>query len=330
MTKTVANMRLNLIVAGLMRAALLLALGAMAAAAGAQSYPSKPIRIITSDPGGGADVSARVIAQEISGPLGQQVIVENRGGGVVAGQMVSRAAPDGYTLLYYGSSTWLLPLMRKDVPFKLADFAPITLATNSPAVLVVHPSLPAKSVKQLIALAKSKPGALNYASAATGTTNHLAAELFKYMAGVDIARIVYKGTGAALQDVIAGHVQLTFAAGAAAAPHVKSGRLRALGVTSAEPSRAYPELPTIAASGLPGYEALSPIALFAPAETPPAIINRLNHEVARVLNRPDIRDTFLKSGVETIGSSPEQLMARIKSEVDKMGKMIKAAGIRDE
>lgn len=323
-------MREKLIELCLLQAALLLALGGTAAAAGAQSYPSKPIRIITSDPGGGADVSARAIAQEISGPLGQQVIVENRGGGVVAGQMVSKAAPDGYTLLYYGSSIWLRPLIRKDVPYTVNDFAPITLATSSPAVLVVHPSLPAKSVKQLIALAKSKPGALNYASAATGTTNHLAAELFKYMARVDIVRIVYKGTGGALLDVIAGHVQLTFAAGAAAAPHVKSGRLRALGVTSAQPSRAYPELPTIASAGLPGYEAVSPIALFAPAATPAAIINRLNQEVARVLNRADIRETFLKNGVETIGSSPEQLMARIKSEVDKMGNVIKAAGIRDE
>jgi len=323
-------MQANLTVVRLVQAALLCGSGAVVTTANAQNYPSKPVRIITSDRGGGADVSARVIAQEISGPLGQQVIVENRGGGVVAGQLVSKAAPDGYTLLYYGSSIWLLPLMRRDVPFKLADFSPITLATNSPAVLVVHPSLPARSVKELIALAKSKPAALNYASAATGTTNHLAAELFKYMARVDIVRVVYKGTGAALLDLIAGHVQLTFAAGAAAAPHVQTGRLRALAVTSAEPSRAYPELPTVAAAGLPGYEALSPIAMFAPAETPPAIINRLNQEVARVLSRPDIRDTFLKSGVETLGTSPEQLTARIKSEVDKMGKMIKAAGIRDE
>src|SRR5262249_27192423 len=161
-----------------------------------------------------------------------------------------------------------------------------------------HPSLPAKTVKELIALAKAKPGALNYASAATGTTNHLAAELFKYMAGVNIVRIVYKGTGAAMLDVLAGHVQMTFAAGAAGAPHIKSGKLRALGVTSEERSKAYPDLPTIAASGLPGYEAMSPIALFAPAGTPPAIITRLNQEVARALNRPGIRDSFLKQGVE--------------------------------
>jgi len=221
-------------------------------------------------------------------------------------------------------------LLRKDVPYTVNDFAPITLATISPAILVIHPSLPVKSVKDLLALVRSRPGALNYASAATGTTNHLAAELLKYMAGVDIVRITYKGTGGALLDVIAGHVQMTFAAGAAAVPHLKSGRLRALAVSSAEPSPAYPGVPTIAASGLPGYEATSPIALFAPAGTPAAIVGRLNQEVARVLKRADVREGFLKNGVEAIGDTPEQLAAVIKSEVDKMGRMIRAAGIRDE
>ena len=307
-----------------------LALALLAGLACAQNFPVKPIRIMTSDVGGGADVSARYIAQEISGPLGQQVVVENRGGGVVAGQTVSRASPDGYTLLYYGSSIWLLPLIRKDVPYTVNDFAPITLATSSPAILVVHPTLPAKSVKDLIALARSRPGDLNYASAAIGTTNHLAAELFKYMAGINIVRIPYKGTGGALTDLMAGQVQLTFAAGAAAALHIKAGRMRALAVTSAQASPAYPELPTIAASGLPGYEAISPIALFAPAGTPAAVVARLNQEVVRALNKPEPKQRFLLAGVEMVGSTPEQLVAKIKSEVDRMGKVIKAAGIRDE
>ena len=312
------------------RHAYALALPLFAGMACAQNFPVKPIRIMTSDVGGGADVSARYIAQEISGPLGQQVVVENRGGGVVAGQTVSKASPDGYTLLYYGSSIWLLPLIRKDVPYTVSDFAPITLATSSPAVLVVHPTLPAKSVKELIALARSRPGELNYASAAIGTTNHLAAELFKHMAGVNIVRITYKGTGGALSDLIAGQVQLTFAAGAAAAPHIRSGRMRALAVTRAQASAAYPDLPTIAASGLAGYEAISPIALFAPAGTPAAVIARLNQEFVRALNKPEAKQRFLQAGVELVGSTAEKSLTKIRSEVERMGGVIKAAGIRDE
>lgn len=310
------------------------ALGLIAASAGPVSgepYPNRPIRIVTSDAGGGSDIVVRIIAQAVSGPLGQQVVVDNRGGGVIAGEIVSKAAPDGYTLIYYGSTLWLLPLMRKNVPYDtVKDFSPITLAVTSPNVLVVHPSVTAKSVKELITLAKTRPGELNYASAATGTIPHLAAELFKSMAGVDLVRIVYKGTGAALNDLLGGQVQVMFATAVSAAPHVKSGRLRALAMTSAQPSAAFPELPTIAASGLPGYEAVQVSGLFARAKTPTAIIKRLNEEIVRVLYKADVKEKLFNTGVEVVGSSPEQFAAKIKSEMARMGKVIKDAGIRDE
>ncbi len=297
----------------------------------APGYPSKPIRVVTSDAGGGSDVIVRVIAQAVTAPLGQQVVIDNRGGGVIAGEIVSRAQPDGYTLIYYGSTLWILPLMRKSVPYDtVRDFAPITLAVSSPNVLVVHPSVAAKSVKELIALAKTKPGELNYASAAAGTIPHLAAELFKSMAGVDIVRIVYKGTGAALNDLLGGQVQVMFATAPSAAPHVKTGRLRALAMTTAQPSSAFPDLPTISAAGLPGYEAVQISGMFAPAKTPVSIINRLNQDIVRALHQPSVRDKLASTGVEVVGSTPEQFSAKIKSEIARMGKVIRNAGIRDE
>ncbi len=296
-----------------------------------QAYPDKPIRIVTSDSGGGSDIVARVIAQAVSAPLGQQVVVDNRGGGVIAGEIVSRAQPDGYTLIYYGSTLWILPLMRKSVPYDtVKDFAPITLAVSSPNILVVHPSVAAKSVKELIALAKARPGELNYASAAAGTIPHLAAELFKSMAGVDLVRVVYKGTGAALNDLLGGQVQVMFATAPSAAPHVKTGRLRALAMTTAHPSAAFPELPTIATAGLPGYEAVQVSGMFAPAKTPAAIINRLNQEIVRALNQANVKEKLSSTGVEVVGSSAEQFAAKIKSEIVRMGKVIREAGIRDE
>src|SRR4051812_12036174 len=245
-----------------------------------QNYPSKPIRLVTSDVGSGSDYSARVIAQGISGPLGQQVIVDNRAGGLIAPVTVARAQPDGYTLLFYGTALWLLPLMRKDMPYDMAnDYAPVAWATTSPNILVVHPSLPAKSLKDLIAFAKAKPGVINYASGGSGTINHLAAELLKSMAHIDIMRIAYKGQGAALNDLLGGHVQLMFVPAVTAAPHLKSGKLIALAVTSAKPFALLPGLATIAAGPLPGYEAVAITGVFAPAKTPAAIINRLNSEI---------------------------------------------------
>ena len=299
--------------------------------AGAPAFPAKPIRIVTSDAGGGSDVIVRVIAQGITGPLGQQVVVDNRGGGVIAGEIVSRSQPDGYTLIYYGSTLWILPLMRKSVPYDtVRDFAPITLAVSSPNVLVVHPTVAAKSVKELIALAKSRPGELNYASAAAGTIPHLAAELFKSMAGVDLMRIVYKGTGAALNDLLGGQVHVMFATAPSAAPHIKTGRLRALAMTSAQPTAAFPDLPTIATAGLPGYEAVQVSGMFAPAKTPAVIIARVNKEIVSALRLTSVRERLASTGVEAVGSTPEQFAAKIKSEIARMGKVIRDAGIRDE
>jgi len=293
-----------------------------------QDYPHKPIRIITNAAGGGSDFIARLIAQGISGPLGQPVIVDNRSGGLIQSEIVSRAPPDGYTLLVAGGSILILPLLQKTPYDPMKDFSPITLATKEPAVLAVYPSVAAKSVKELIALAKGKPGELNYGSGGTGATNHLAAELFRAMAGVNIVHIAYKGSAPLLSALIGGEVQLAFPSAPSVAPHVKSGRLRALAVTSAEPSALAPGLPTVAASGVPGYESASLTLLFAPAKTPDAIINRLNQEMVRFLKTPEAKAQLLISGAETVGSSPQQLADTMKAEMDRMGKVIKDAGIK--
>ena len=296
-----------------------------------QNYPNKPIRIVTSAAGGGADFVSRLIAQGLTGSLGQQVIVDNRAAGIMSIETVAKAPPDGYSLVLNSSTIWILPLLRDNVPWDpVKDFAPITMATSSPAVLVVHPSLPVKSVKQLIALAKARPGALDYCTSGTGNTNHLAAELFKVLAGVDIVRINYRSTSMALGDLIGGRVQLMFPNAAGVAGHVKSGKLRALAVTSVEPSALAPGLPTMAAAGLPGYESVSPYGIFAPARTPAAIIARLNQEIVRVLDQADLKKRLFNAGVEPVGNSPEQLAAMVKSEMHRWGKVIKDTGIRDQ
>ena len=298
-----------------------------------QNYPNKPIRMVTAASGGGIDFVVRLISPALSDSLGQQVIVDNRGGanGIFAARAVATAPPDGYTLLIYASTIWLAPFFQQNVTYDpVRDFAPITLATKSSNILVVHPSLPVRSVKELIALAKARPGELNYASASTGGSPHLAAELFKAMAGVNIQRIAYRGSGPANIALVAGEVQLSFAVPASVAHYVKTGRLRALAVTSAEPSPLAPGLPTVAAAGLPGYESVTPVGMFAPAQTPATLINRLNQEIVRVLNRADIKEKFFNVGVETVGSSPEQFAAVVTSDMAKWGKVLKDAGIRVE
>lgn len=293
----------------------------------AQSYPSKPIRLVTPGIGGSADFVARLIAQGISGPLGQQVVVDNRSSGSIPGQIVSKASPDGYTLLLGGPPLWIGSLLQ-NVPYDVfRDFSPITLATSVPNLLVVSPSLPVGSVPELITLAKAKPGELNYASSSTGGSAHLAAELFNSMAGTHIVHIPYNGNGPALNDLMGGRVQLMFAVAAVVMPHVKSGRLKALAVTSAKPSILLPEFPTVAAS-VPGYEATTTYSVLAPANTPAAIIQRLNQEIVRALNRTDVKERFLNAGVEVVGSSPEILATAMKSEFSRFGKVIKDAGIR--
>jgi tripartite-type tricarboxylate transporter receptor subunit TctC len=295
------------------------------------AYPNKPIRIVTPEIGGSQDVAARILSQALAGPLGQPVIVENRSSGVIPGEIVAKARPDGYTLLIYAGTFWLQPFVRKHVPYDpVKDFAPITLVVVSPTVLVVHPGLPVHSVKELIALAKAKPGELNYAMGSVGSANHLAAELFKSMSGVDMMGIGYKGNGPAVTGLITGQVQLMFATASSVVPHVNSGRLRALAVASAQPSTLVPDLPTIAASGLPGYESTSTTGFFAPAKTPAAVIARLNHETVRFLRTQEAKERFLRIGAEPVGSSPEELATKVKSEMARMGKVIRDAGIRPE
>lgn len=294
----------------------------------AQDYPHKPVRIVTSAPGGGTDFTARLIASGLSERLRQPVIVENRSGAVMSGQTVARAIPDGYTLLLPGSSFWLGPLLQKMPYDPVKEFAPITITHSQPVVLVVHPSLPVKSVKDLIEYAKARPGELNYGSTAVGSSGHLAAALFSSMAGIEMVHVPFKGGGGLANAMLGGQVQLTLATSASVVPHVKSGRLRGLGVASAQPTRLVPGLPTIAASGVPGFEASQRAGMFAPAGTPAAIINRLNREVVQFLNRADVKEKFFDAGIESVGSSPQELAAGMKSEMVRMGKVIKDAGIR--
>ncbi|HSF21598.1 MAG TPA: tripartite tricarboxylate transporter substrate binding protein [Burkholderiales bacterium] len=307
--------------------AVLLAFGALcAAAASSQEYPTRAIRIVTAPAGGGNDFSARILARGISGALGQQVVVDNRPT-VLAPEIVAKAASDGYTMLLNGSSHWIGPFVERVSYDPLKDFAPVSLVDRTPVILVVHPSLPVKSVKQLIALAKARPGELNFSSGAPGTSNYLGGVLFNHYAGVDIVRIPYKGAAPAMTAVMSGETQIMFASPGGSMPHVKSGRLRALAVGSERPSELAPGLPTIAESGVRGYVCETLHALFVPAGTPAAIVTRVHQEVDRYLRSPDGRDQFIKGGVEAVSSTPEQLTATMKSEMATIGKVLKAAGV---
>ncbi len=258
------------------------------------------------------------------------MVIENRGAasGVIAAQTTAKAPPDGFTLLLYSGFIWVLPYM-KSVPYDpVTDLIPITWAASSANVLVINPALPARSVKDLIALAKAKPGVMSYASSGSGGTPHLAAELFKSMAGVNIVHVPYKGQAQALTDLISGQVQLMFPNAGAVAPHLRSGRVRGLAVTTAQPTPLAPGLPTIASSGLPGYESVVMFAMFAPAKTPPAVIERINQDAARALNKPDVKEKLLNAGIEAVGSTPAQLTAAIKTDMARWSKVIKDANIR--
>jgi len=297
--------------------------------AAGQTYPSKVVRIVTSLPGGDTDFKARLVAPVMSGGLGQQVIVDNRPSGIIPAQVVSKSPPDGYTVLLSGTSLWIGPFLE-DTPYDpVADFAPITLMTTSANVLVVHSSLPVKSVKELIALAKARPGELNYGSGATGASTHLSPELFKYMAGVDIVRVRYRSGGQRVNALLSGEVQLNFES-AAVLQYVKTGKLRALAVTGTEPSALAPELPTIAASGVPGYVWNGMTGMFAPPKTPTAIVERLHQETARALNQADVKAKIFNAGEEVVAGSPETFAAAIKSEMARLGKLIKEAKLRDQ
>jgi tripartite-type tricarboxylate transporter receptor subunit TctC len=296
--------------------------------ASSQHYPSRPIRIIAAPPGGNGDFTARLIAPALAESLGQPVIVENRPTAAVA-EIASRAPADGYSLLINASVLWLAPFMKDNLAYDpIRDFAPITLAVKSPHLLVVNPALPVTSVQELIALAKAQPGKLNYAASGSGTSVHLSAELFNAMAGVRTVYIAYKGSGPAFNDVISGQIQFMFPVAAAGMPHVKSGRLRALAVTSLKPTELAPGLNTLASSGLAGYESESILGMFTRAGTPPTVITRLNQEMVRLLRTAEVKERFLHAGVESVGSSPAEFAITIKSEMSRMGRLIKAAGIR--
>ena len=298
-----------------------------AGSASGQKYPNKPIRMVTAEIGGGADFTTRLVALGLTGSLGRQVIVDNRG--IAAMEIVANAPPDGYTLISYGSPMWLAPFTRERVAWDpVKDFAPITLATNTPNILVVHPSVPAKSVQELVALAKARPGTLNYAAGSPGATSHLGAESFKSMAGIDIVRVSYKGNGPALNAVLANEVQMMFANVAIVTPLIKAGRLKGLAITALQPSALAPGVPTVASAGLPGFELVTSISVFAPAGTPAAIIKFLNDEIVRVLHKPDIKEKFFNSGIEVAGGTSADLAATVKSEMAQYGKIIKDAGIR--
>ncbi len=303
----------------------------VAVAAETQIWPTKPLRMLTAELGGGSDLSARLIAQGLSGNLGQQVVVDNRVGGVIIADVAAKSAPDGYTLFTYSSTLWLIPFMRKQTPYDpVKDFAPVTLVGSSPMVLVTHPSVAATSMKELIALAKAKPGELNFASGPAGAIPHLAGELFKAMTGIDIVHVGYKGVGLAVIDLMGGRVQLMFPNASAALPQIRNGRLRGLAVSSAKPSALAPGLPTVAEAGLPGYECVAMYAVFLPVKTPPALVTRLNREIVQVLTRQDIREKFLLGSTEVVASSPQGLADIMKSEMARMGKVIKAANISAE
>ena len=309
------------------RAALLAMLLSAIGNASAQAYPTKPVRIIVTGVGSGGDFAARLIAQGVTATLGQALIVDNRGSGNLPAEIVAKAAPDGYTLCLSAAPLWITPFLRKTAYDPLRDFAPVTLAISSPNILVVHPALPVKSVRDLIALIRAKPGALNYATSGIGASSFLAAELFKSMLRADMVRVNYKSGGLALTELISGQVQLMFANAGSVAAHLQSGRLKALAVTSAKPSALMPGLPTIAAAGLPGYELVSVQGIFAPAGTPEAVITRLNREFIPFLRRADTREKFFAAGVEVIGGTPEELTATLKSEMARLGKVIQATGI---
>ena len=304
------------------------------APAGAQTYPSRPIRMIVPfAPGGGTDILARIIGQQLADAWGQPVNVENRAGasGNLGTELVARSVPDGHTLVMAINTHAVNASLYSKLPFDpVKDFAPVILTATTANILVVHPSVPANSVQELIALAKAQPGKLNYASGGSGTTSHLAAELFKTMAGVEMVHVPYKGGGAAYTDLISGQVQLYFVGIPGTVQYLKAGRLRALAVTTPRRSPAAPEVPTIAESGLPGFSATTWWGILAPAGTPQPVIARIDSEVARILKMPEVRARLDAQGFEPVASTPESFGAFMRSEIELWAKAVKASGARAE
>jgi tripartite-type tricarboxylate transporter receptor subunit TctC len=303
-------------------------LGAPAHAA----YPERPIRLIVSyPPGGGTDVTARQITPSLSERLGKQIVIDNRSGAgsTLGTNIVAKAAPDGYTLLMADTTFGIVPGLYQKVPYdSLRDFAPVTQITSVPGALVVHPSLPANSVKELVALAKSKPGGLNFGSGGVGTPVHMAAELLQLQAKIKMVHIPYKGAGPAFADLLGGQFHMMFPTMQSAVPHIKSGRLRLLAVTTEKRTPAYPDTPTMEEAGVPGVVSVAWFGIMAPAGTPRAIIDRLHAEAVKVVQEPTIRDRFIAETAEPVGSTPAQFGKFIANEIGKWTRVVKAAGIK--
>ena len=316
------------------QAACLAALLFLVCNATSAEYPERPVRLIVPfAPGGGADLTSRLISQRLPDLLGRQVVVENRAGGAsnIGSEAVARAAPDGYTLLLGSLSTSVNASLFPKLSFNvLKDFEPVSLLATVPLMVVVHPSFPVQSIADLIAAARARPGALNYASGGLGSANHVAGELFKSMAGVQITHVPYKGGGPALADLLGGHVGLLISTVTSTHDLVKSGRLRALATTGAKRSIVAPELPTVAEAGLPGYAVEAWYGVLAPAGTPRAIVERLSGDLARILQSAEGREALRAQGAEAVGNTPEEFARYLRAEVDKWAKMVKAQGLRGE
>jgi len=313
------------------------ALGALCwiTAAAAQQYPAKPVRfVVPFAPGGSTDTLARTLGVKLSDFVGQQVVVDNRPGanGNIGMEIVARAAPDGHTIvLGYIANLAIGPGLYEKLPFDpVKDYAPITQLASSPNVLVAHPAVPARNFKELIALAKAKPGQINFASASVASVGHLTGELLNNLAGIKMVHVPYKGSGQAVTDLLGGHVQLMFSGFSSTLPHIKSGKLRPLVVTGAQRSPALPDVPTIAESGFPGFEATAWYGVLAPAKTPKPIVTRLHAEIVKVLQLPDVKERLGNLGFEIVGSTPEQFAAYIKSEISKWEKVVKTSGAKPE
>jgi tripartite-type tricarboxylate transporter receptor subunit TctC len=302
--------------------------------ASAQDYPSRPIRlVVASSPGGGSDILARTFAQKLSEELAQQVVVDNRGGasGVIGTDIVAKASPDGYTLLIIQPSLTINPSMIAKLPYDATrDFAPVSLVVDAAQILIVNAAVPAKTVKDLIALAKAKPGQVMFGSPGVGTSPHLTTELFKLQAGVDMPQVLFKGAGPAYVSLISGEIPVLFSTVLSALPHIKSGRIRALGVTTAKRVSAVPDVPTIAESALPGFESSQWFGILAPARTPRPIVDRLYEALTRASNSPEIKGRLTAEGVEVVNRNPEEFAALIRRELVQWAKVIKAAGIRPQ
>ena len=317
------------------RACVLLAgLAAVAVAAHAQqSFPMKPVRIVVPlAPGGSTDVLARLVASKLSEVWGQQVIVDNRGGGgtMIGTEIVARAPGDGYTLLMVTSAFAVNFSLHDKVPYRFSDFVALSNVGQTPNVLAVHPTVPAKNVKELIALARARPGEMTYSSGGVGGSTHLAGELFKLLAKIDIVHVPYKGGGPAVADLVSGQVTMTFGNLTTVLPFANAGRVRALAVTSAKRSPALPNLPTMAEAGVPGFEAATWNGLIAPAATPKDIVAKLNADIVKVLNMPDTRAKLASNGLEPIGDTPAAFAAHISNEMARWAKVVKAARIKAE